>query len=114
MFADRSGITSQVFFKIACACAGSCNRGTVSMGVEQEDGVYSLHFYVDTYLTVWDSYHNIRLVEMIKILWKRLAIAAKIVYTGEVRYSNETIIDKANIDDLFDAISEARDIIKNN
>lgn len=98
----------EAFYKITCNCG--CNE-TIDFWLckDEECQDWSVRISSTTRYIVWSEYHKWRVIKFLLNVKKRLAIAWKILYTGEVRTSSEVIIGEANIDDFVQVVLECKE-----
>jgi hypothetical protein len=95
------------WYQVACMCREKDCNMTIDMSYE--DGIMSISFYKDLHASVYWGDTN-----FFTRLWRRIKIAARMLFIGYIEISEEHLIkDEKHIDAFIEALKEGKETIKN-
>lgn len=89
-----SEFSDSTFFKAVCGC-GSDDH-TLTLVLENEDGIISLSIYVETTTAYWKKYSphlKVRFYERLKDIKFRILTAIKLIFTGRFKSQSDFIFE---------------------
>ena len=112
--AELNRLDDLIIYRAICSCSQEKHDLTIHLEKDTEFDLLLLTFYVnlsiDEYFSLWekDNFKG-KLKKFIHILWIRIKLSLKVLFTGYIEIEQEFIIDdKDQIDSLVKSLEEGK------
>jgi hypothetical protein len=95
-----------VYYRMACDCTSPNHDMTIEL--ETDEDFLSLHLYCDLEADIhWGDTNRFQR------LWKRIKIAARVIFTGYMKVGEEFLFqEEKHIDSFINALEEGKQLLK--
>lgn len=113
-FLNQYDHCSSISYKVECDCHSDDHACIIDMEYDKDMNMINLMFYKDVSFDWWtgDTWHN-PIIGRLKNYWNRIKKASKLLFTGEMRMSEEfMLIDVKHIESFIEALQEGLEYCK--